>query len=180
MASGKRAKRVASPFPEGVSLHECACDPAGRFWIGGFDHALGPDNPLPGGAALFRLEGDRLVAEVNSMTCTNGLAFSPDGHVLYVTDSTTRRCDRYPLDPATGKLGARETFFELGEQPGFVDGAAVDSEGAYWCPLVYAAKLRRYLPDGSVDLEVALPFDKPTKGAFCGADMRWIFVTTTA
>ena len=31
------------------------------------------------------------------------------------------------------------------------DRQAVDSEGGYWATLVYAGRLRRYLPDGTLD-----------------------------
>lgn len=177
-ASGALSPRVASPLGEDVSLHECACDPAGRFWVGSIDHRVGPANLHPGGAKLFRLDGDRLIPVIEGISCANGLAFSPAGDTLYVSDSTTLRCDRYPLDPVTGELGARETFFQLGEGDGFVDGAAVDAEGGYWASLVYAGKLRRYLPDGTPDIEIGLPFANPTKLAFGGPAMTSMFVTT--
>lgn len=177
-ASGALTLRVASPLAGEVSLHECACDPAGRFWVGAIDHRVGPANLHPGGAMLFRLEGERLVPAVENISCANGLAFSPRGDALYLSDSTTLRCDRYPLDPATGALGERGTFFALGEGDGFVDGAAVDAEGCYWACLVYAGKLRRYRPDGTPDLELRLPFANPTKLAFGGPGMTSLFVTT--
>lgn len=177
-ATGELSLRVQSPLAEPVALHECVCDPTGRFWVGSMNQTIGAGNPFPGGASLFRLEGDELVRAFDGVSCANGLAFSPDGRTLYFSDSTTQRCDKYALDPETGELGPRQTFFELGEGEGFVDGATVDSEGAYWCPLVYVGKLRRYLPDGSIDIEVDLPFDNPTKVAFGGKDMRTLFVTT--
>lgn len=177
-ASGALTPRVASPLGKHASLHECACDPAGRFWVGAIDHRVGPDNLHPGGASLFRLDGDRLVPVIEGISCANGLAFSPAGDALYISDSTTLRGDRYPLDPLTGELGARETFFQLGEGDGFVDGAAVDAEGAYWASLVYAGKLRRYRPDGTADVEIRLPFANPTKLAFGGSEMTTIYVTT--
>ncbi|MCB2078734.1 MAG: SMP-30/gluconolactonase/LRE family protein [Novosphingobium sp.] len=179
-SSGDLSLRVRSPLSEPVALHECACDPSGRFWVGGMNQTIGAQDPFPGGAKLFRLDGDRLVAEIDDMSCTNGLAFSADGKTLYVSDSTTQRCDRYAVDQQTGALGERETFFQLQPDQGFVDGATVDSEGAYWCPLVYTGKLRRYLPDGTPDLEVELPFANPTKVAFGGPDMKTMFVTSTA
>jgi sugar lactone lactonase YvrE len=176
--SGALTLRVASPLDGNVSLHECACDPSGRFWVGSIDHRVGPLNLHPGGAKLFRLDGDRLVPVIEGISCANGLAFSPEGDALYVSDSTTLRCDRYPLDLATGKLGMRETFFQLGEGDGFVDGAAVDAEGGYWASLVYAGKLRRYRPDGVPDIELRLPFANPTKLAFGGPALTSMYVTT--
>ncbi|MDG2004353.1 MAG: SMP-30/gluconolactonase/LRE family protein [Novosphingobium sp.] len=180
LASGEMSLRAKSPFEAPVALHECACDPTGRFWVGSMNQTVGAGNAHPGGAALFRLEGNELVCEADGFSCANGLAFAPDGRTLYISDSTTQRCDKYPLDTATGKLGERETFFALEPDQGFVDGAAIDTEGAYWCPLVYTARLRRTLPDGTADLEVALPFNNPTMVAFGGKDMTTMFVTSTS
>lgn len=177
-ATGKLTPRLASPLAPPVALHECGCDRQGRFWVGAIDKRVGPDNPFPGGAKVFRLDGDELVPMIEGYSCANGLAFSPDGRTLYTSDSTTQRCDRYALDPATGDISERETFFQ--PDAGFVDGAAVDAEGGYWATLVYAGKLRRYLPDGTPDIEVVLPFANPTKVAFGGKDMRTLFITSTA
>ncbi len=178
--SGELKLRVKSPLPDHVALHECACDPSGRFWVGAIDKRVGPGNMHPGGARLFRLDGDTLVSVIDGISCANGLAFSPDGAVLYMSDSTTQRCDSYDLDLANGAIGERKTFFQLAGNEGFVDGAAVDAEGGYWATLVYAGRLRRYLPDGTLDIEVALPFNNPTKLAFGGPDMRTIYITSTS
>lgn len=177
-ATGELTLRAASPLGSEASLHECACDPAGRFWVGAIDHRVGLDNLHPGGGKLFRLDGDRLVPVIEGISCANGLAFSPGGDTLYLSDSTTMRCDRYALDPATGALGERSTFFALAPDDGFVDGAAVDAEGGYWVSLVFSGKLRRYLPDGTADVELRLPFANPTKLAFGGPGMTSMFVTT--
>jgi L-arabinonolactonase len=175
---GELTERISSPLDEHASLHECGCDPAGRFWVGAIDHRVGPANLHPGGAKLFRLAGSMLVPVIEGISCANGLAFSPGGEALYLSDSTTRRCDRYAIDPQTAELGPRETFFELAEEDGFVDGAAVDAEGGYWAALVYAGRLRRYRPDGTPEVEITLPFANPTKIAFGGPDMTTMFVTT--
>jgi L-arabinonolactonase len=179
-ATGGLSLRARSPLPDHVALHECACDPSGRFWVGAIDHRIGPGNMHPDGAKLFRLEGNELVCAVDGISCANGLAFSPAGDALYLSDSTTQRCDRYPLDLAKGELGEPDTFFQLELNDGFVDGAATDNEGGYWATLVYAGRLRRYLPDGTLDIEVPLPFDNPTKVAFGGPDMRRLFITSTS
>jgi len=177
-ATGEVNLRAKSPLPHPIALHECVCDPTGRFWTGSINEGVGAGNPFPGGAGLFRLEGSELIQAFGDVSCANGLAFSPDGRTLYFSDSTTQRCDRYALDPVTGELGPRETLFQLGEGEGFVDGATVDAAGGYWAALVYVGKLRRYLPDGTPDVEIALPFANPTKLAFGGPELRTIFVTT--
>jgi sugar lactone lactonase YvrE len=180
-ASGQPKARLASPLPAHFALHECALDRAGRFWVGSINRRVGENgNFNPGGGALFRLDGDRLTPAIENITCANGLAFSPDGRRLYFSDSPTSRCEVWDLDPATGAIANGRTFFELAPGEGFVDGATVDAEGGYWATIVYGGALRRYAPDGRLDLEVKLPFRNPTKVAFGGEDLRTLYVTSTA
>ena len=170
--------RVPSPFPPHVALHESAVDRQGRFWIGGFDRNF-PANRAAADAAICRLDGDRLVPVITGIAVANALAFSPDGRTLYASDSPKRMVEAYDLDPATGDLSNRRTFLALQEGEGFVDGAAVDSEGGYWLANVAAGALRRYLPDGTLDRVVALPFSNPTKLAFGGPDLGTAYITST-
>ena len=176
-ASEALVKRIASPQGPHVAMHESGIDPNGRFWVGGINHDMGPGNMNPGGVNIYRLEGDQLIPEIGGVSCANGLAFSPDGKTLYISDSPTQRCDRYAISP-DGSLGPRETFFELKDGEGFVDGSTVDSAGCYWATLVSVGRLRRYLPDGTPDIEVKLPFNNPTKVAFGGKDMKRLFITS--
>lgn len=177
-ASDTLTFRVPSPFPPHVKLHECHCDRQGRFWIGAYDHDF-PANRAAAGAAICRLDGDRLTPVIQGIAVANALAFSPDGRTMYVADSPKRRVDAYDLDPASGALSNGRTFLALKEGEGFVDGATVDAAGGYWLANVGAGALRRYRPDGTLDRIVALPFSNPTKPAFGGADLNTLFVTST-
>jgi len=176
--SGALDLRVRSPFPPQVKLHETACDRQGRLWIGGYDHDF-PANREAGGAAICRLEGDQLVPAIEGIAVANALAFSPDGGTLYVANSPRRTVEAFDLDPASGAVANRRTFIALKEGEGFVDGATVDAAGGYWLANVAAGALRRYLPDGTLDRIMALPFSNPTKPAFGGPDMATLFVTST-
>lgn len=175
---GALALRAPSPFPAHVALHECACDRQGRFWIGGFDKRFPADRSARD-AAICRLDGDRLVPMVTGIAVANAMAFSPDGRVMYVSDSPSRTVEAFDLDPASGALANRRVFLALQEGEGFVDGATVDAQGGYWLANVGAGALRRYLPDGRLDRIVPLPFSNPTKPAFGGPDLATLFVTST-
>lgn len=178
-ATGKLSQRARSPLPSYVSLHECHCDRDGRFWVGAIDHRLREMPEPPGGGKLLRLEGDRLVAEVDGISCANGLAFSPDGSRLYLADSPLRTVDSWSIDRASGRLSDRRSYLVIEEGAGFPDGATTDSLGRYWVTLVYSGTLRCYDPDGALVVELRLPFSNPTKVAFGGADFRTLFITTT-
>lgn len=176
--SGALTLRVASPLPPQVKLHECHCDRQGRFWIGGYDHDF-PANRDAKGACLLRLDGDVLTPVVRGIAVSNGLAFSPDGRTLYAANSPKRTVEAWDLDPETGEVSNRRLFLALQDGEGFVDGATVDSQGGYWLANVGAGRLRRYLPDGTLDRIVELPFTNPTKPAFGGRDLKTLYVTST-
>lgn len=177
--SGKTTERARSPLPPYVSLHECHCDRDGRFWVGGIDHRLREMPEPPGGGKLLRLEGDRLVAEVDGISCANGLAFSPDGARLYLADSPLRRIDSWSIDRTSGQLKDRRPFVTIEDGAGFPDGATIDVLGRYWVTLVYSGTVRCYDPSGDLVTELRLPFSNPTKVAFGGADLKTLFITTT-
>jgi len=177
--SGKLALRVASPLPAHVKLHECTTDRQGRLWVGAYDHSFSAQNRNPAGASYFRLDGDQLIPEINGINVANGLAFSPDGKTLYAADSPSRKIFAYDLDPASGNLSNGREFLTLPPGVGFIDGATVDADHGYWLSLMYGNALHRYLPDGTLDQVVKLPFCSPTKAVFGGADLDTLFVTTT-
>lgn len=179
LASGELALRVASPLPPHVKLHECATDRQGRLWVGAYDHSFTPENRNPAGGSYFRLEGDRLIPEIPKINVANGLAFSPDGKTIYVGDSPSRQIFAYDLDPASGSLSGRREFLAIPPGGGFFDGATVDADGGYWLSMMYGNALHRYLPDGTLDQVIKLPFSSPTKAVFGGPNLDTLFITTT-
>ena len=177
-ASGALDLRVKNPV-EGVALHEPACDPSGRLWVGSIDLSLTVANPRHGKAKFFRLEGDELVPVLDNIGCANGLAISQDGRHLYFADSVSRGSLRFDLELMAGTISNPKQVFELrANEPGYPDGATLDAEGGYWVALVGAGKLRRYLPDGTLDAEIKLPVSNPTKVSFGGPGFRTMFLTS--
>jgi sugar lactone lactonase YvrE len=175
--SGALTLRAKSPVDPAVRLHESGCDRSGRLWVGGYDGRLNYENRDARGAALCRLERNRLVPVVTDMGLTNSLAFSPDGRTIYFSDSTERVVRQADLDPATGALSNLRPFIELGDGD-YIDGAAVDIEGGYWGAMVMGGEVRRHRPDGTVDRSIKLPFSEPTKPAFGGPDLRTLYITS--
>ncbi len=113
------------------------------------------------------------------MLTPNGLAFSPDGRTLYLSDShPARQCVwAFDYDPDDGMPSGRRVFIERlsGGRP---DGAAIDAEGCYWICGNDAGLVHRYTPDGRLDRSVGVPVAKPSMCAFGGKDMDTLFVTS--
>jgi sugar lactone lactonase YvrE len=164
----------------GMRYNDGRVDPAGRFWCG-TRYELGADTV----AEMFVLErGKMRTAWSGGMTNSNGLGFSPDGRRMYHTDTTAHRIDCYDFDPATGAFSNRRTFHQFATnkgEPGYggrPDGAAVDSEGNYWCAMYEGARLLCFAPDGTQLREVRLPLRCPTMPAFGGADLKTLYITS--
>jgi sugar lactone lactonase YvrE len=182
-ASGAQTPIAPAPYDTATSrFNDGRVDPAGRFWAGTMYEPR--DRPA---AEMFCLErGQVRRAWSGGMTNSNGLAFSPDGRTMYHADTTSHRIDRYDFDAATGTASNPRPFqcFSTDKTaPGYggrPDGAAVDSEGAYWCAMFEGGRLLRFSPDGTLLREVKLPLRCPTMVAFGGADLRTLYITSAS
>src|SRR5258705_9440166 len=64
----------------------------------------------------------------------NGLAWSPEGDVMYLSDShpKARVVWMFDYDRDSGTPRNRRVFVDMNRYPGRPDGAAVDVDGCYW------------------------------------------------
>jgi len=150
--------------------------------VGTIDDARRPD------AALYCWSMDALDRIAEGITVSNGLAFSPDGATLLWADTKAHAVYAFDLEAATGSLSRRRVFQQfaprLEGQPlasygGRPDGAAMDSEGAYWVAMFEGQRLLRIAPDGRLLRDVPLPVRCPTMPCFGGADLRTLYITTS-
>jgi sugar lactone lactonase YvrE len=173
--------RLAVPaFPmTGMRFNDGRCDRQGRFWAGTMHmdmpaaHAVG---------ALYRYSDREGLAgpfEVGLLT-QNGLAWSPEGDRMYLSDShpKARTIWVYDYDRAAGLASGRRVFVDMNQHSGRPDGAAIDVDGGYWTCANDGAQVLRFTPEGKLDKTIALPVPKPSMCAFGGADMETLFVTS--
>ena len=182
-ATGQRQRVAAPPYdPAAQRFNDGKADALGRFWVGTIDDARAPR------AALFcHSPGHGLARMAEGITNSNGLAFSPDGRTLYWADTQAHQLMAFDLDLAQGSLSRRRVLRQFepraADQPlqhyaGRPDGAAVDSEGAYWVAMYEGQRLLRLAPDGRTLAELPLPVRCPTMPCFGGADLRTLYITT--
>jgi sugar lactone lactonase YvrE len=147
-------------------------DPWGSFWAGTM--AVPEDSGYP--CSLYRLSPDGVVTELfGGVGLSNGLDWSGDRRVFYYSDSHSG-VDAFDTDPDTGALGTRRRFTEVSGGP--PDGLTLDAEGGLWLAVWGSGELRRYLPDGRVDVVVSLPVTQVTSAAFGGVDLGTLYITT--
>jgi L-arabinonolactonase len=165
------ADRPGNRFNDGVT------DSAGRFWAGTMKMSGPPERT----GAFYRLDADGSCRRwLDGIFTTNGLAFSPDGRTMYLSDSnpevrTIWACD-YDLE--AGEPANRRVFFDTRAVAGRPDGATVDAEGCYWMAGVGGWQLVRLTPRGEVDRVIEMPVERPTKPMFGGPDLATLYVTS--
>jgi sugar lactone lactonase YvrE len=166
-------------YPEEGKPHMCMSDgtvgPDGLFYVGSlnFETLDAPDG------SIYRVDRDGSVASVcESLALPNGLAFSPDGRVLYVTEMFANRILAYDFDPATGKAANRRVLIDVPSEEGLPDGLIVDREGYLWSAHWQGFRITRYTPDGAKERVIEIPVPTPTCMAFGGPELDELYVTT--
>nr|WP_297355243.1 SMP-30/gluconolactonase/LRE family protein [uncultured Caldimonas sp.] len=162
---------------EGMRFNDGRCDRAGRFWAGTMVRDMSLAAPA---GRLYRYDERGLSQPlVDELITPNGLAFSPDGRTMYLSDShpTVQRIWAFDLDDE-GNPGHRREFVDMNSYPGRPDGAAVDAEGCYWICANDAGLVHRFTPQGRLDRSIAVPVTKPSMCAFGGPGLNQMFVTS--
>lgn len=161
-------------------FNDGAVDSEGRFWAG----TMLTNAPTPERIGrVWRLSGDTIDGPFfDPLYTPNGMAFSPDGHRMYLSDSHPERQTIwvFDYDPDTGQPHSQRVFVDMHDMAGRPDGAAVDSEGCYWIACVGGGEIARFDPHGRIDQVIPVPVAKPTKVAFGGNDMRTLYITSMA
>jgi L-arabinonolactonase len=163
------------PDYRGIRMNDGRVDRQGRFWAGSMveDRKLAP----PEKGSLYCLDSNHAVSLRSGIAISNAICFSPSGHALYFTDTPTQTIVRYPLDPASGGLGAPAVFAQLAGTA-YPDGADVDAAGRLWNAEWGSGRVTAYDPDGTVFAQIDLPVSQVTCVAFGGADCDLLFITS--
>lgn len=160
-----------------MRFNDGRCDRQGRFWAGtmALDMARGRDS-----GRLYRYAGGRLDAPLPlALVVPNGMAFSPDGRTMYLSDSHPDRQTVWAFDyDVDAGLPHRRRVFIDRLPAGRPDGAAVDQDGCYWICGNDAGVVYRYTPDGRLDRSLPLPVAKPAMCAFGGPGLDTLFITS--
>jgi sugar lactone lactonase YvrE len=157
-----------------VRMNDGACDARGRFWAGTMAY-----DESAGAGVLYRLDREgACVAVLDGLTISNGIGWSPDGTVMYLADSGTRRLEAFDFDEGSGEISGRRTVMQVTEPGVAPDGLTVDELGDIWVAMWGGGAVRRYSPEGEMRSTVPLPVDRPTSCAFGGPDLATLFITT--
>ena len=162
--------------PTGARLNDGKADPSGRFVVGSMIDADEPPS-----AELFRLGADLENADVvgRGLSLSNGLAWSPDGGLLYHVDTLTKSVFVHRYDRDVGPTGHVATI-DTSAVEGHPDGMTVDVDGCVWIAFWDGGCVARFTPTGQVDRVVEVPVPRPTSVTFAGDDLDVMVITTAS
>lgn len=152
------------------------CDASGRLWIGTRDmHGKAPKG------CLYRIDPDlSMTRHATGFVVSNGMAFSPDGRVLYHVDTGPPPVIyRYDFDQADGTISNRRVFLDYrtikNARP---DGCTVDAEGGLWVAELDVGRIARYTPEGALDRAIDMPIKRPTSVMFGDPNFGTLYITS--
>ncbi|HEX6525909.1 MAG TPA: SMP-30/gluconolactonase/LRE family protein [Streptosporangiaceae bacterium] len=135
-----------------------------------------------GGCYVFRYDEHRgeLIPIVTDMVHPNGLAFSPDERILYVSDTGWVQDNSHPrhiraYDVVAGRCVNGRVFAEIDE--GWPDGFRVDASGRVWSSS--GDGVRVFAPDGELVLHVPVP-ERIGNLCFGGPDGQDLYIAATS
>jgi sugar lactone lactonase YvrE len=157
-------------LPPTNRLNDGKVGPDGAFWVGGIDERS-PRQPT---ASLYRVTADgRWAARAEGYSGSNGLAWSPDGRVMYHTDSTASILEAWDFDPATGAMGNNRVLAKVSGEVGRPDGGATDMDGNYWSCAPSVGHVNCFSPKGTLLKTLNFPVPGCTMPCFAD-DMLYV------
>ncbi|MCF6327947.1 MAG: SMP-30/gluconolactonase/LRE family protein [Devosiaceae bacterium] len=175
---------IANPIADfglqeiGGRYNDGRVDQKGNFWVGWLTH----DRKNPG--ALFRMDSKGNIKKIlDDPIAPNGIGWSPDGTIMYVTDSHINTIWAYDCDLESGELGRRRMLARQDRNIGIFDGLCVDAQGNIWSALYGGGAVVKLSPNedsksGPEIARIELPVNLVTSCCFAGDDLKTMVITT--
>jgi gluconolactonase len=157
--------------------------PDGSLWFTdppfGLDKkAQDPAKEIPF-SGVYRYAHGKVTAVIKDLDNPNGIGFSPDGKVLYISNTAPHQfVDRYDVK-ADGTMGQPTTFISYPDTPASEppDGLKLDSAGNLWT--TGPGGIRIINPQGKVLGQIKLP-EVAANLAWGGDDGKTLYITATS
>lgn len=177
---GKTIRMITNPeshLPNN-RFNDGKCDPAGRFWAGTMDDVAGKE----GAGNLYVLHQDLSVSvKLENVTCSNGLAWSPDRSTFYYIDTPTRQVVSYGYNWQNGDIYNKNAIITIPAAEGYPDGMTIDAEGMLWIAHWDGWKVSRWDPSKGELLEtILLPVSRITSCTFGGEQLEDLYITSAS
>lgn len=157
--------------------NDMVVDDDGRAYVGnfGFDHHKGESFAT---TRLVIVEPDGAVAAgPDELAFPNGTVITPEGTTLIVGESYGRTLAAFERDPATGALGQRRVWADLGS--GVPDGICLDADGGIWVADPRNSEAFRVVEGGEVTDRIGVGDGRQAFACMLGgADGTTLFIVT--
>jgi sugar lactone lactonase YvrE len=175
--SSNTCEFIIDPYADQQNLqfNDGAIDRQGRLLVGSYnsDQLDAPDG------SLYRLDANRSLHKLDkNLVLSNGIALSPDGKTLYVSEMFANKITVYDYEIETGTAGNRRVFVAIPEDAGKPDGLTVDSQGYVWAAHWGGWRVTRYDPAGKLEREIRVPTELVTCIGFGGENLDELYITT--
>lgn len=156
-------------------LNDGKCDPDGRLWVGSMNLDQSPKK-----AHLFRLDPTGKTEKIlDSISISNGIAWTRDGKSLFYIDTPTRKVMAYDFNQKSGTISNPRVLVTIPDSLGWPDGMTLDRNNNLWigmwggyCVSHWSSKDGRYL--GKVKVNAP----NVTSCAFGGKNFDVLYITT--
>ena len=157
-----------------VRFNDGAVDPVGRFLCGTMEWDGAKDI-----GELYSLDtnGKTKLLETG-LEISNGMDWTPDGKVFYLTDTLKHVIYAYDYNLETGDISNRRNHIVFAKDE-FPDGMTVDVYGEFWVAMWGGSKIVHFDKAGHRLEEIMLPVSHPTSCCFGGENMDILFITTS-
>lgn len=166
--------KLAAPFDSGKHrFNDGRADPLGRIWISTLVDARSPAT-----AALYCIENGQSSLKVPELIVGNGLAFTPKGDALFLSDTRHKCIWRFDYDLASGTLSGKRLINEYSDGTARPDGACFSDDGSYWVAILEGYRLDRFSEQGEFIESLPIPLAKPTMPCFGGQEGNILLITS--
>jgi sugar lactone lactonase YvrE len=156
-------------------FNEGKCDPAGRFWAGTMSLSEEPD-----AGNVYVVEKDLSITKrIESVTISNGMAWSVDHKTFYFIDTPTFEVVAYDYVKNTGHINNKRTIIKIANEDGYPDGMTIDNEGMLWIAHWNGWQVTRWNPKSGEKIRtIKLPVAKVTSCTFGSENYGDLYITS--
>jgi sugar lactone lactonase YvrE len=158
-----------------MTLNDGAVGPDGRFYVGSVNTKVRD----AADGSLYRVNVDGSIEVIETgLVFPNGISFSPDGRIMYVTEMWANIISAFDFDNHTGTVSHRRALLKVPMDEGSPDGLIVDADGFLWSAHWQGSRVTRYDPDGRKERQLMVSVPSVTCMAFGGSDLNTLYITT--
>lgn len=163
------------PTPTPTRANDGKADPWGNLVQG----TMGWDGES-GAGSLYRIRPPAPTEVLqDTISISNGLDWTEDGHTMYHIDTPTRLVRAYDYHPDR-PLGPGRVVLDLTDARGFPDGMCLDADDCLWVALWGGRCVDRYTPDGRIDRRIEVAAERVSSCAFGGPQLDQLYITTAS